>query len=304
MSLILDALKKLEREKSSRKARLENISLEILQPDLPRSQKRIPWHFVALSLTAVVAASITYFAIAGLGFLSKSTPPPTLKPPVPSEQVPSAPVEATSPQKSPPPAPATPRAPNQQVASALVEPSFPQKSPPPAPATPLAPSQEVVASPPQPSSLSKAPPSAPAAPAAPSPGDSAVAPRERAPNVNQDEMNRMPPKIQTQAESSSPATSSGEEKAGEKVIPQKASVAPAVTKKPAEHTAAESAATPQSLRLSGILWHEDPSERRVVINGQVLGEGAVTEGVKVVEIHPTHVRLLRNGQPFEISMPR
>jgi predicted nuclease with RNAse H fold len=36
----------------------------------------------------------------------------------------------------------------------------------------------------------------------------------------------------------------------------------------------------------------------------VLSEGAVTEGVKVVEIHPTHVRLSQNGRAFEISMPR
>jgi type II secretory pathway component PulC len=122
--------------------------------------------------------------------------------------------------------------------------------------------------------------------------------------MNQDEMSRVPPKIQTQAESRSPAPSLGEEKAGQNIIPQEAYVAPAVTKKPAERTPGGSATTPPSLRLSGILWHEDPSERRVVINGMVLTEGAVTEGVKVLEIHPTHVRLSHNGRPFEISMPR
>ena len=117
-------------------------------------------------------------------------------------------------------------------------------------------------------------------------------------------MSRVPPKIQTPAESRSPTPSLGEEKAGQNVIPQEAYVAPAVTKKPAERTPGGSATTPPSLRLSGILWHEDPSERRVVINGMVLTEGAVTEGVKVLEIHPTHVRLSHNGRPFEISMPR
>jgi general secretion pathway protein B len=276
MSLILDALKKLEREKSSRKARLENIALEILKPDLPRPQKRIPLHFVALSLTAVAAASITYFAIAGFGFLSKSSPPAPMNPPAPSEQVTSAPPEPSSPPKSPPPAPATPTAPSQQVASA----------------------------PPEPSSLSKSPPSAPATPTAPSPGGLTIRSRRRALYMNQDEMSRVPPKIQTQAESRSPTPSLGEEKAGQNVTPQEAYVAPAVTKKPAERTPGGSATTPPSLRLSGILWHEDPSERRVVINGMVLTEGAVTEGVKVLEIHPTHVRLSHNGRPFEISMPR
>jgi general secretion pathway protein B len=248
MSLILDALKKLEREKSSRKARLENIAFEILKPDLPRPQKRIPLHFVALSLTAVAAASITYFAIAGFGFLSKSSPPAPVNPPAPSKQVASAPPEPSSPPKSPPSAPATPTA--------------------------------------------------------PSPGGLTIRSRRRALYMNQDEMSRVPPKIQTQAESRSPAPSLGEEKAGQNVIPQEAYVAPAVTKKPAERTPGGSATTPPSLRLSGILWHEDPSERRVVINGMVLTEGAVTEGVKVLEIHPTHVRLSHNGRPFEISMPR
>ena len=304
MSLILDALKKLEREKSSRKARLENIALEILKPDLPRPQKRIPPHFVALSLTAVAAASITYFAIAGFGFLSKSSPPAPMNPPAPSEQVASAPPEPSSLSKSPPSAPATPTVPSQQVASAPLEPSSPPKSPPPAPATPTAPSQQVASAPPEPSSLSKSPPSAPATPTAPSPGGLTIRSRRRAFYMNQDEMSRVPPKIQTQAESRSPAPSLGEEKAGQNVIPQEAYVAPAVTKKPAERTPGGSATTPPSLRLSGILWHEDPSERRVVINGMVLTEGAVTEGVKVLEIHPTHVRLSHNGRPFEISMPR
>jgi general secretion pathway protein B len=276
MSLILDALKKLEREKSARKARLENIALEILKPDLPRPQKRIPLHFVALSLTAAAAAAITYFSIAGFGYLSKSSPPAPVKPPAPSEQAASAPQEPSAPPKSPPPAPAILPAPSHQAAPAPLEPS----------------------------SLSKSSPPAPATPTGPSPGGSTVRSGRRALYANQDEMSRVPPKIQTQAESRSPVTSMGEEEVGQNAIPQETYVAPAVTKKPAEHTPGKSPTTPPSLRLSGILWHEDPSERRVVINGMVLTEGAVTEGVKVLEIHPTHVRLSHNGRPFEISMSR
>jgi hypothetical protein len=41
-----------------------------------------------------------------------------------------------------------------------------------------------------------------------------------------------------------------------------------------------------------------------VINGIILHEGSEIEGAKVVEIHPTHVRFLHNGQPFEISIFR
>ena len=40
MSLILDALKKLDREKSTRRDRTANIAADILGPDLPRPGKR------------------------------------------------------------------------------------------------------------------------------------------------------------------------------------------------------------------------------------------------------------------------
>jgi predicted nuclease with RNAse H fold len=39
-----------------------------------------------------------------------------------------------------------------------------------------------------------------------------------------------------------------------------------------------------------------------MINGMILSEGSVIEGVKVVEIHPTRVRLSHDGRPFEISI--
>jgi type II secretory pathway component PulC len=56
--------------------------------------------------------------------------------------------------------------------------------------------------------------------------------------------------------------------------------------------------------LSGIVWSEDPSKRLAVINGMVTTEGYVFEGVKVVEIHPDHVLLLLNDQPFELSLKK
>jgi type II secretory pathway component PulC len=54
--------------------------------------------------------------------------------------------------------------------------------------------------------------------------------------------------------------------------------------------------------LSGIVWSEDPSKRLAVINGMVTTEGYVFEGVKVVEIHPDHVLLMLNDQPFKLSL--
>jgi type II secretory pathway component PulC len=54
--------------------------------------------------------------------------------------------------------------------------------------------------------------------------------------------------------------------------------------------------------LSGIVWSEEPSKRLAVINGTVTTEGYVFEGMKVVEIHPDHVLLLLNDQPFDLSL--
>ena len=65
-----------------------------------------------------------------------------------------------------------------------------------------------------------------------------------------------------------------------------------------------SATTPPLLKLSAIVWYEQPSERFAMINGMKANEGSVIEGVKVVEIHPTSVRFLYNGQHFEISMSK
>jgi general secretion pathway protein B len=82
MSLILDALRKLDREKSSRRDRTVNIAAEILRPDVPRPQKRMWIYFCAIFLTAAATAAITYAVIS-------NTPPPSgITPSVPSVQVP------------------------------------------------------------------------------------------------------------------------------------------------------------------------------------------------------------------------
>lgn len=52
------------------------------------------------------------------------------------------------------------------------------------------------------------------------------------------------------------------------------------------------------------LIHQRPSKSVPMINGLKVVEGSVIEGVKVVEIHPTSVRLLHNNRYLEISMPR
>ena len=63
-----------------------------------------------------------------------------------------------------------------------------------------------------------------------------------------------------------------------------------------------STANPPPLKISGIVWNEEPSMRRAVINGHLASEGFTVEGVKVVEIFPTKVRFLHQGRYFEISV--
>ena len=220
MSLILDALKKLDRDKSSRRNGTVNIAVEILRPDLPRPGRRMPLYFVGVFLTAVATAAITYIVIL----------------------------------KSSPPVPVSPPAPRQQVAPA-----------------PLS--------------------------------------REQVDDVR-DKIGRVPPKVQSPAETRKPAevkisvTSLGEEETGQDVFSEQPDVAPGGTRKPFEHTPNESAATPTSLRLSGIVWSEEHSKRMAVINGMITTEGSVIEGMKVLEIHPTHIFLLHKGQHFKISLSK
>jgi general secretion pathway protein B len=246
MSLILDALKKLDREKSSRRKGTANIAAEILRPDPRLPRKRILLYFSAFSLTAVAAAAITYGLVGGSGFLWKPSSPSPVKPPAPSQQAASPPPKSDSLAKSSPPSPVNPPALGQQV---------------------------------PPASLSREPV-----------------------RDAREEISRVPPKIQESAERNPPATSLGEKKAGRNVISKEAEVAPGGAKKFPEPTPKESATTPPLLKISGIVWHEEPSERRAVINGSFTKEGSVIEGVKVVEIFPTRVRFFYNGRTFEISV--
>ena len=80
MSLILDALKKLDREKSSRRNRTTHIAVDILGPDLPRPGKRIRLYVTTVFLTAVAATVITYAVIVQIGSVSKSSAPSAVSP--------------------------------------------------------------------------------------------------------------------------------------------------------------------------------------------------------------------------------
>jgi general secretion pathway protein B len=220
MSIILDALRKLDREKSSRRSPTADIAVEILRPDLSRPGKKVPLYIAAASLAAIAAAAITYILVSETRVLLKPSPPAPVSLPAPSQQ-----------------------------------------------ATP--------------------------APLSPEPVRDA-----------QDEISRVPPKIESPTGSKPTETSSGEKKAERNALSEEANVAPENTKKPAEHTPAGSDATPPSLKISAIVWYEDPSKRFAMINSIMATEGSSVEGVKVVEINPTSVRFLHNGRYFEIPISK
>ncbi|MBM4339406.1 MAG: hypothetical protein FJ110_07660 [Deltaproteobacteria bacterium] len=116
MSVILDVLKKLDREKPSRKEQPPNIATEILSADLPRPKRRIPLNVIIVSLTAVVTAGITYVLVKESGLLTKPSPTVQPGPSGTSRQAKPAPVEVNVKKKSSPPLPVGPAEPVQKVA--------------------------------------------------------------------------------------------------------------------------------------------------------------------------------------------
>jgi len=325
MSIILDALKKLDREKSSRRNRTANIAVEILKPEPPRPEKRILRYFTAAALTAVATAAATY-AVFQFGFFSKSSTPAPLNLPAPAQQVALAPVSRESggdargeidrvpsktqdpgesrnpePLRSPDQGPADVKPARSQVASAPVarEPAGGARG-----------QIDRVSSKIQDPGESKNPASSSPPPdqgpvdAKPADRQARSAPVFREPVGDvRGEIKQVPTKIQSQGEEKSLTSSSpppGQGSADAKSPSQQAPSPPRELVR--EHTPSGSATTPPSMKLSGIVWSSEPSERLAVINSLVVKEGATIEGMKVVEICPTSVRLLHNGKPFEISI--
>jgi general secretion pathway protein B len=239
MSLILDALRKLDREKSSRRNGTINIAAEILRPYLPPSRKRVWIYFTAVFLTAVATAAITYAVIS----------------------------------KTP-----TPAAINAAASSVQVTPD-------PLSHEPVRGARDVIIR-------------GPGKIQAPIESKGPVATRKPAAIKKPTESRKQPVEVKI------PPLSPSEEKISPEVISKEAPFVPGDVRKPSEETPRRSAVTPTSLKLSGIVWSEEPSKRFAVINGMVTTEGYVFNGVKVVEIHPDHVLLLLNDQPFELSLNR
>jgi len=248
MSVILDALRKLDRERSSRRSAAANIAVEILRPDLPRFGKKIPVYITTVSLTAIAAVVITYAVVLKFGFLPKTPAPEQKSPPVSTQPIATAPKDSSLLLRSSPPGPTNLPAPTQQPAPVPLDSGFPSKPSLPAPTKPALPSRQVT-------------------PATPS--------QEPARGAR-DEMSRVPPKIQAPAESRTPKIGAPPSNGSATTLP--------------------------SLKLSAIVWYEEPSKRFVMVNGVIANEGSVVEGVKVEEIYPDRVRFSHNGRPFEIPI--
>ena len=262
MSLILDALKKLDREKSSRHSGTMNIAIEILRPDRPRPGKANLF-YLAAGFLAVAATTVSAYWI--FAFLLKPSSSLTQNPPASIQQA--APLERNAPL---PPASAISSAPVPQTVSSLVSGSG-TKTTPSIPVTPRVQNPPIAATPlkQEPTREGKIP---------------------------------VPQKSGSSSESKKAPVSTIEQKIPQYTIAEKPDVAPGEIKKPTGSIPKESAQAFPPLQLSGIIWNEDATERRTVINGMVLKEGAIIDGVKIVEIYSNHVRFLHNGRSFEITM--
>ena len=254
MSLILDALKKLDREKKPlTRSGGADIAVDILRSDSPRPRRGILPYLAAAFFAAFVAAAITYSMMGKPGLSPQASSPS-----------PTAPV--TAPAAIPP------------VASPASQAESPTKPSPSPPVNPAATNQQILSLP-------------------------AAASQRVQGRDARDEISTAPPKASHPMESGKPSASLVEKNASLPGSSKEMKIPPKIANKTAEPAPKEPAAAPPSLKLSGILWYENPYMRRAVINGMALPEGSVIEGVKVLEIHPARVRLSHNGRSFDLPMP-
>ncbi len=59
----------------------------------------------------------------------------------------------------------------------------------------------------------------------------------------------------------------------------------------------DAAGTP--VKISVIIWDEEPANRRAVVNGTLVGEGEKIEDMKVEQIYPTRIKFSRKGRTFD-----
>jgi hypothetical protein len=322
MSLILDALRKLDRQKSLTRKGTGDLAAFILNLDTLPPGKKWGLFLAAVSLTAAVTAAVTYLAVVGFGSWGKTSSLPSAKLPPSSEQVsrailkpdpeksslggrqsPPAAPEPGAREKSSPPSIAAPHASHPQSKSAESAGAVPQKALKGKPPRFPAPTQRVAIS-----------PSQPGIPIGSSPPPSGSPPEEKSPPPPPDSLPRQtvreaqsgrpqdPARRETQAELKVPAPAGGETMADRKATAEKVDPSPGIARIPAGAAVNGPSSSPPRVKISGIVWHDDPAKRRAVINGTFTSEGSTIEGLKVVEILPTKVRFLHLDRPFEMSI--
>lgn len=288
MSVILDALKKLDREKSYHRNGRSNLVVDILKPDLPHPAKSIRVYFSIVALTVIITLAVAYAVMVKFGFplrLSPSKPVNSISfhqetKPVPLEarlQTESSPASVSHPDQ------------NQQVVPAAVsrEPTRIQGKEDQVHPKIEAPSEVKTSA--ETKALVETKPAAETKTQA-----EIKAPVETKPKAEAKPLIEAKPA----AEIKTAVTPLDEKKA---VMPEKGEVHGGA-RKAIETAPNVPPAGPPSLKLSAIVWYENPSMRFAMINGVKAIEGSEIEGVKVVEIKPSSVRFLENGRYFEISM--
>ncbi len=285
---------------------------------------------IAVSLTAVVTAAITYLAVVGIDSGGKSPSLPSAKLPPSNEQVSSAAREQGPYLKSSPPAPEKPSLASRQFPPAGPEPGTPEKSSPASTAAPRVsyPQSEPVspaAEPPQKALRGKptrSPASSQRVAIIPSPsriptGSSSPASEsllKKSPPPTADSLSRQaipevqsgkpqePSRMEAQAGTKAPTPPVDEKIAERNATSEKVDPSPGMAKISSGTAVTGPSSSPPRLKISGIVWNDDPAKRRAVINGIFTNEGSVVEGLKVLEILPTKVRFLHQGRPLEISI--
>jgi general secretion pathway protein B len=302
MSLILDALRKLDREKSSRRKGGPNIASEILRPDSPREREKTFRYVTAFSITALVTAGLTYAVVVGVGPRGKSLPPVSSVSPGPNQPAVAVPAESAPASQSAASAPASPPVLKKQ-ATAVPPPTGstgkPRSS---ATARPPAPPRPAEALPPTAAAGVPSSPPVTVPPPAPQQQAETVPPSGEPARDARSDPARAPANPPGPGISKAPAASPVEKKPGPMVVPQEGEASRGDARKSGVQAADESSSSPPPLKITGIVWNEEPSKRRAVINGAFITEGSLIEGVKVVEIHPTKIRFQYKGQPFEITV--
>jgi len=326
MSLILDALKKLDREKAFIRKVTANIADEILKTDPVRPRKKFPRYFAGGLLTVCVTAALTYVVTVNLGFLSKTAPPASPSPPGIDRHVESPPpsqepareaqegilppspkgqnfAESKKPSDTdaiPIRKPRTANQPGQRVDSVtpLQEPVRVEQDRIPPPSS----KGQRLAESKKPSGTDSSPTAKPSFPKQADPRVEIPPPSGEPAREAQEKI--PPPSSEDQdfAESRKSSPLPVEKKAGQNIGPERAGAGSADAKKAAENRLSKSGTPPSELRLTGIVWSEDPSGRCAVINGAILTEGTEIQGIKVVEILPNRVRFMDHGRPFEIQL--